>query len=212
MSYRVRYTKSARDDLLRLFAFLLEHDLHAAARAREAIAKGMSIYLMAAIGLGFGLSVEEHLEEPSGERPAEGDARVAVEHHRSDMIEPVGQVRDGPREQAPVGCIIRELLHRHREQRRGVDGPALEAARQAVADFDLFQEKRMHLILVRDDLDFGCGARCPPGNHYRPGKAVRKEPAAILDGADSLSADYCKQYITLSPFPGNRRVGTHLAD
>ena len=42
MSYRVRYTKSARDDLLRLFAFLLEHDLHAAARAREAIAKGIA--------------------------------------------------------------------------------------------------------------------------------------------------------------------------
>ena len=41
MSYRVRYTKSARDDLLRLFAFLLEHDLHAAARAREAIGKGI---------------------------------------------------------------------------------------------------------------------------------------------------------------------------
>ena len=42
MSYRVRYTKSARDDLLRLFACLLEHDLHAAARAREAIAKGIA--------------------------------------------------------------------------------------------------------------------------------------------------------------------------
>jgi len=42
VSYRVRYTKSARDDLLRLFAFLLEHDLHAAARAREAIAKGIA--------------------------------------------------------------------------------------------------------------------------------------------------------------------------
>lgn len=42
MSYRVRYTKSARDDLLRLFAFLLEHDLHAAARAREAIGKGIA--------------------------------------------------------------------------------------------------------------------------------------------------------------------------
>jgi len=42
VSYRVRYTKSARDDLLRLFAFLLEHDLHAAARAREAIGKGIA--------------------------------------------------------------------------------------------------------------------------------------------------------------------------
>jgi len=42
VSYRVRYTKSARDDLLRLFAFPLEHDLHAAARAREAIAKGIA--------------------------------------------------------------------------------------------------------------------------------------------------------------------------
>ena len=42
MSFRVRYTKSARDDLLRLFAFLLEHDLHAAARAREPIGKGIA--------------------------------------------------------------------------------------------------------------------------------------------------------------------------
>ena len=42
MSFRVRYTKSARDDLLRLFAFLLEHDLHTAPRARETIGKGIA--------------------------------------------------------------------------------------------------------------------------------------------------------------------------
>jgi plasmid stabilization system protein ParE len=41
MSYRVRYTKAARDDLLRLFAFMLEHDLQAASRPREAIGKSI---------------------------------------------------------------------------------------------------------------------------------------------------------------------------
>ena len=41
MSYRVRYTKAAREDLHRLYAFLLERDLHAARQARDAIAKGM---------------------------------------------------------------------------------------------------------------------------------------------------------------------------
>lgn len=42
MSYRVRYTKAARDDLLRMFAFLLERDLQAAAQAREAIGKSIA--------------------------------------------------------------------------------------------------------------------------------------------------------------------------
>ena len=41
MSYRVRYTRSARDDLLRLYAFLLERDPHAAIQAREAIGKSV---------------------------------------------------------------------------------------------------------------------------------------------------------------------------
>ncbi|RJX31000.1 MAG: type II toxin-antitoxin system RelE/ParE family toxin [Oxalobacter sp.] len=39
MSYRVRYTKDARDDLKRLYEFLLKRDLHAARRARDAIGK-----------------------------------------------------------------------------------------------------------------------------------------------------------------------------
>jgi plasmid stabilization system protein ParE len=39
MAYRVRYTKAAREDLHRLFRFLLEHDIQAAQRARDAIAK-----------------------------------------------------------------------------------------------------------------------------------------------------------------------------
>jgi plasmid stabilization system protein ParE len=42
MSFQVRYTKAARNDLLRLFSFLLEHDPHAAARAREAIGKSIA--------------------------------------------------------------------------------------------------------------------------------------------------------------------------
>jgi plasmid stabilization system protein ParE len=41
VSYRVRYTKGAKEDLLRLYAFLLEQDLQVARRAREAIGKGM---------------------------------------------------------------------------------------------------------------------------------------------------------------------------
>ena len=39
MSYRLRLTPGAADDLQRLFEFLAEHDLAAAERAREAIAK-----------------------------------------------------------------------------------------------------------------------------------------------------------------------------
>jgi plasmid stabilization system protein ParE len=39
MAYRVRYTRGAREDLRRLFGFLLEQDIHAARRARDAIAK-----------------------------------------------------------------------------------------------------------------------------------------------------------------------------
>ena len=41
MSYRVRYTRAARDDLLRLFSFLLERDPQAATLAREAIGKSI---------------------------------------------------------------------------------------------------------------------------------------------------------------------------
>ncbi len=41
MSYRVRYTKAAREDLRRLFDFLVERDLKAARRAREVIAKSI---------------------------------------------------------------------------------------------------------------------------------------------------------------------------
>jgi plasmid stabilization system protein ParE len=42
LSYRVRYTKSAREDLHHLYAFLLKRDLAAARRAREAIAKSIT--------------------------------------------------------------------------------------------------------------------------------------------------------------------------
>ncbi len=41
MSYRVRYTEAARGDLRRLYAYLLERDLKAARRARDAIAKSI---------------------------------------------------------------------------------------------------------------------------------------------------------------------------
>ena len=43
MSFRVRYTRNARDDLRRLYGFLLEKDLGAAGRARNAIIKAMDI-------------------------------------------------------------------------------------------------------------------------------------------------------------------------
>ena len=43
MSYRVRYTRAARDDLLRLYAFLLERDPQAAALAREAIGNSIGV-------------------------------------------------------------------------------------------------------------------------------------------------------------------------
>lgn len=41
MSYRVRYTRAAREDLQRLYSFLLQHDLQAARRARDKIRKGI---------------------------------------------------------------------------------------------------------------------------------------------------------------------------
>ncbi len=41
MSYQVRFTKAAKKDLERLYGFLLNHDLQAARRAREAIGKGI---------------------------------------------------------------------------------------------------------------------------------------------------------------------------
>ena len=39
MSFRVRFTGAARDDLKRLFEFLLEQDVQTARRARDAIVK-----------------------------------------------------------------------------------------------------------------------------------------------------------------------------
>lgn len=43
MSYRVRYTRAARDDLHRLYVFLLEHDPQAATLAREALGKSIGV-------------------------------------------------------------------------------------------------------------------------------------------------------------------------
>lgn len=41
MSYKIRFTRTSRDDLLRLYDFLLKHDAEAANRARDAIHKGL---------------------------------------------------------------------------------------------------------------------------------------------------------------------------
>lgn len=41
MSYRVRYTREAKEDIERLYPFLLDQDLLAARRAKDAISKGM---------------------------------------------------------------------------------------------------------------------------------------------------------------------------
>jgi plasmid stabilization system protein ParE len=43
MIYRVRYTRTAREDLLRLFAFLVEKDARAARRARDSIVKAIEL-------------------------------------------------------------------------------------------------------------------------------------------------------------------------
>ncbi len=42
MSYVVRYTKAAKDDIVRLYDFLLEQDLAAARKALKAIEKGIA--------------------------------------------------------------------------------------------------------------------------------------------------------------------------
>ena len=43
MKYRVRYTKAAKEDLLRLYEFLVENDLGAARSALEAIKKSINL-------------------------------------------------------------------------------------------------------------------------------------------------------------------------
>jgi plasmid stabilization system protein ParE len=43
LSYQIRFTKAARDDIKRLYGFLLEHDLQAANHALEAINKAMEL-------------------------------------------------------------------------------------------------------------------------------------------------------------------------
>lgn len=43
MSYQIRFTPEARDDLLRLYRFLLEKDLTLAERARDATVKAIAM-------------------------------------------------------------------------------------------------------------------------------------------------------------------------
>lgn len=43
MSWRVRYTRTAREDLLRLYTFMMEHDAVAAKRALKVIDKSVEL-------------------------------------------------------------------------------------------------------------------------------------------------------------------------
>ena len=43
MKYQVRYTKAAKEDLLRLYEFLVENDREAARRALDAIRKSINL-------------------------------------------------------------------------------------------------------------------------------------------------------------------------
>lgn len=43
MKYQVRYTKTAKEDLLRLYEFLVESDIEAARRALDAIRKSIDL-------------------------------------------------------------------------------------------------------------------------------------------------------------------------
>lgn len=43
MSYKLRFTQAARDDLLRLYEFQPDRDLAAAGRALEAVTKGLEL-------------------------------------------------------------------------------------------------------------------------------------------------------------------------
>ena len=43
MKYQIRYTKAAKEDLLRLYEFLVESDLGAARRALDAIRKSIDL-------------------------------------------------------------------------------------------------------------------------------------------------------------------------
>ena len=43
MRYRVRYTKAAKEDLLRIYKFLIENDLEAAQKALGAIRKSIGL-------------------------------------------------------------------------------------------------------------------------------------------------------------------------
>lgn len=46
MIYRVRYTRAAREDLVRMYRYLLECDVDAAARAVDAIEQGVAMLRM----------------------------------------------------------------------------------------------------------------------------------------------------------------------
>lgn len=108
MIFRVRYTREARDDLKRLYEFLLERDHDAAVRALDAIRKAADLLrsfpftcrkaddanpFLRELVVSFGGSGYVALFEIEGERPAGDDPTVdadryvtilAVRHQRED--------------------------------------------------------------------------------------------------------------------------------
>jgi plasmid stabilization system protein ParE len=107
MTFRVRYTRGARDDLKRLYGFLLEHDIAAAERALDSIRKATAVLrdfpftcrkvdggnpflrelIVPSGGSGYVALFEIDGEPPAPDRSDEADGYVtilAIRHQRED--------------------------------------------------------------------------------------------------------------------------------
>lgn len=96
MSWRVRYTRTAREDLRRLYGFLLEQDPQAAERVLDAIDKAMELLrsfpftcrktgpdnpFLRELLMSFGASGDVALYEIEGDQTV---TILAVRHQRED--------------------------------------------------------------------------------------------------------------------------------
>ena len=96
MSWRVRYTRAARDDLLRLYGFLLEQDIAVAQRAMDVIEQSLELLqsfpftcrkadpdnpFLRELLVSFGTSGYVALYEIEGDRHV---TILAVRHQRED--------------------------------------------------------------------------------------------------------------------------------